>query len=219
MEFVLWVSEGFSRSATTANSGILSPHEVFFGCRPPMPVLPFCKPVYHRIPRQSKLDRQARLFYFLNFGYSRGSDCFKVMDAETWRIVHSCDVTWHQPREPLISPAPSVGSGVPQSPSGAETPDYVHIQPAPVATATPTAAPMPASANAAPAPPQPPPRLNPRSHCLGTGARGRRAYAWSHARQNTFDEGISPQHGSDVPYRVGAGDGHPRGVRRGLPRA
>ena len=46
---------------------------------------------------------------------------------------------------------------MPQSPSGAETSDYVHIQPAPAATDTPTAAPMPASVNAAPAPLQPPP--------------------------------------------------------------
>ena len=73
------------------------------------------------------------------------------MDAETERVVHSRDVTWHQPREPLISTAPTVRSGVPQSLSGAETPDYVYIQPKPSATATPAAAPVPASAIAAPA--------------------------------------------------------------------
>ena len=84
------------------------------------------------------------------------------MDAETGRVVHSCDVTWHQPREPLISPAPTAGSGVPHLSSGAETPDYVYIQPTPAATATPaaapaTAAPVLASAVAAPAPlPNPP---------------------------------------------------------------
>ena len=46
LEFVygvcLWVSEGLNRSATTTNSGMLSLHEVFFGGRPSMPVLPFC---------------------------------------------------------------------------------------------------------------------------------------------------------------------------------
>ena len=55
MESVLWASEGFNRSATTANSGMVSPDEVFFGDSSPMPVLPFCKPAYHRVPRQSKL--------------------------------------------------------------------------------------------------------------------------------------------------------------------
>ena len=152
MESVLWTSEGFSRSATTANSGMISPYEVFFGDRPLMLVSPFYKPAYHRVPWQSKLDRQARPRFLLNFGYNHGSDCFKIMDAKTGRIVQSLDVTWHQPREPLISLAPTVGSGVPQSPSGAEMPDYVHIHPAPATTATPTAVPVPASANATPAP-------------------------------------------------------------------
>ena len=101
------------RSATTANSGMLSPHEIFFGSRPPMPLLPFCKPTYHRIPRQTKMDRQARPCFFLNFGYNHGSDCFKVMDAETGRIVHSRDVTWHQPREPLIFPARQLNRACP----------------------------------------------------------------------------------------------------------
>ncbi|CAM9887100.1 unnamed protein product, partial [Ascophyllum nodosum] len=77
-----------------------------------MTLLPFCKPAYHRIPRQNKMDRQARPCFFLNFGYNHGSDCFKLMDAETGRIVHSRDVTWHQPREPLISPASTAESGV-----------------------------------------------------------------------------------------------------------
>ena len=156
MGSVLWASEGFNLSATTVNSGMISAYEVFFGSRPPVRVLPFCKPAYHRVPRQGKLDRQARPCYFLNFGYNHGSDYLKIMDAETGRIVDSRDVTWHQPREPLISPAPKVGSGVPQSPSGADTPDYIHIQPTPAATTTPTAAPVPAPDNAAPAPPRNP---------------------------------------------------------------
>ena len=29
---------------------------------------------------------------FLNFGYNHGSDCIKIIDAETGRIVHSRDV-------------------------------------------------------------------------------------------------------------------------------
>ena len=104
MESVLWASEGLNRSATMASSEMLYPQEVFFGGQPPMPVLSFCKPAFHRVPRQNKMDRQARPCYFLIFGYNHGSDCFKVMDAETGRIVHSRDVTRNQPREPLIYP-------------------------------------------------------------------------------------------------------------------
>ena len=154
MESVLWASEGFNRSATTAYSGMPSPYEIFYGSNTPMPTLPFCKPAYHRIPRHGKLDRQARLYYSLNFGYNHGSDCVMIVDGETGRIVHSRDVTWHQPREPLTSPAPTVESEVPQSSSGAATPEYIYIQPTPAATTAPAAAPVPASDNAAAAPPR-----------------------------------------------------------------
>ena len=156
MKSVLWALEGFNHSAITANGGMLSPYESFYGSRPLMPTLPFCKPAYHRISRQGKLDRQARPCYFLNFSYNHGSDCVRIMDAETGRIVHSRDVTWHQPREPLISPAPTVGSEVHQSPSGTATPEYIHIQPGPAATTAPAAAPVPASDYAAHAPPRNP---------------------------------------------------------------
>jgi hypothetical protein len=152
MESVLWASEGFNRSATTANGGMLSPYEIFYGSRPLMPILPFCKPAYHRIPQQGKLDRRARLCYFLNFGYNHGSDCVKIMDAETGRIAHSRDITWHLPREPLIPPAPTVESEVSQSSSGAAEPAYIFIQPAPAATT----APAPAPVSAPDAPPAPP---------------------------------------------------------------
>ena len=103
MESVLWAYEEFNRFATTANSSMPSPNGVFFGGRPPMPVLRFYKPASHRIPRRSKMEPQARPCFFLNFGYNDESDCFKTMGAETGRVVHSRDVTWHQPREPLIS--------------------------------------------------------------------------------------------------------------------
>ena len=157
MESVMSASEGFYGSTRTANSGMLSPHEVFYGDHPPMPVLPFCKPAYHRVPRRRKMDPLARPCLFLNFGYNNGSKCFKIMNAETEMALHSRDVTWHELWESLTSPAPTVGSGVSNSSSGAETPDYVYIQPSPVATATPATAPAPAPATAVPVPALAPP--------------------------------------------------------------
>ena len=73
MECVLWASDWFNRSATTANGGMLSPYEIFYGSRPPMPTLPFCKPAYHRIPRHAKLERQAWLCYFLILATTMGA--------------------------------------------------------------------------------------------------------------------------------------------------
>ena len=131
MESVLWASEVFNRSATTANSGVFFPHEVFFRGRTPM----------------------------------------EAIASRLWtrrREESSRDVTWHQPREPLISPAPTVGSRTPYLLSDAETPDYVYIQSTPAATATPAAAPataasVPASAVTAPAPlPNPPASISDR---------------------------------------------------------
>ena len=41
MGSLLWASECFNRSATAANDGWLSPHEVFYEDRPLLPLLPF----------------------------------------------------------------------------------------------------------------------------------------------------------------------------------
>ena len=148
MESVLWASEGFNRSATTANVGMLSPYEIFYAGADPAVLQASIPP--HPAARKTGTSGAAVLFF--NFGYNHGSDCIKIMDVVTGRIVHSRDVTWHQPRESLISPASTVESEVPQSPSGATTPEYIYIQPAPAATTAPAAAPVPASDNAAPAP-------------------------------------------------------------------
>ena len=61
IESLLWASECFNRSATAANDGWLSPHEIFYVNRPPLPLLPFFQPAYHRVPRQHKNDPRARL--------------------------------------------------------------------------------------------------------------------------------------------------------------
>ena len=61
MESLLWTSECFNRPATVVNDGWLSPHEVFYGSRPPLPLLPFFQPASHRGPRQRKSDPRGRL--------------------------------------------------------------------------------------------------------------------------------------------------------------
>ena len=101
-------------------------------------------------PAARKTGTSGAAVLFLEFWLQPWERLHKIMDAETGRIVHSRIVTWHQPREPLISPAPTVESEVPQSPSGATTPEYIYIQPAPAATTAPAAALVPASDNAAP---------------------------------------------------------------------
>ena len=38
LELVLWAAGAFNRSVTSANAGLLFPHEVFYGGRPPITV-------------------------------------------------------------------------------------------------------------------------------------------------------------------------------------
>ena len=56
MESLLGASECFNRSATAANDGWFAPHDIFYGNRPPLPLLPFFQPANHRVPRQRQSD-------------------------------------------------------------------------------------------------------------------------------------------------------------------
>ena len=86
------------------------PHLIFYGSRPPLPLLPFTQPVDHRVTLQRKREPRSHLYYFINFGYNHGRDCYKLLDAETGKFVFSRDVTWHHPDVPLILPATAVGN-------------------------------------------------------------------------------------------------------------
>ena len=61
------------------NDEWLSTHEVFYGSRPPLLLLPFFYPAFHRIPRTRKTEPRARMRYFLNFGYNCGRDCYTLL--------------------------------------------------------------------------------------------------------------------------------------------
>ena len=168
MESLLWASECFNRSATAANEGWLSPHEIFYGNRPPLPLLPIFQPAYHRVRRQHKSDPRARLCYFFNFGYNHGYDCHKLLNAETGKVVSLRDVTWHHQEAPLIPPAAAVGNP-PTAPPGdiyvlvptpvpsVATPASAPVPPAPAPAQSPTPVPAPAPT---PAPPTPPPPIS-----------------------------------------------------------
>ena len=169
MESLLWASECFNRSATAANDGWLSPHEIFYGNRPLLPLLPFFQPAYHRVPRQHKSDPRARLCYFLNFGYNHGHDCHKLLDAETGKIIFSRDVTWHNPEAPLIPPATAVGNPpieppedfyVPMPVPSVTAPAPAPVPPAPAPAPSPTPSPTPAPTPATPTPLPPIPMTN-----------------------------------------------------------
>ena len=148
MESLFWASECFKRLATAANNEWLSHHVMFYGGRPPLPLLSFFQPAYHRVSRQRKSEPRTRLCYFLKFGYDHGRDYHKLLDVETGKVVFSRDVTWHHPEVPLILPATAVGN-----PPAAPPEDIYVPMPTPVLIVT---APAPAPVPPAPAPTQKP---------------------------------------------------------------
>ena len=138
------------------NDEWLSPHEIFYGSRPRLPLLPFLRPAYHCVPRQRKTDPRSHMCYFLNFGYNHGRDCYRLQDAETGRVAYSSDVTWHHPETPWITPIRAAPT---------EPPRDIHV---PMPQSEPVAAPSPAPVATPPAPapvailpPPPTPTSNP----------------------------------------------------------
>ena len=164
LESLLWASECYNRAATSVNDEWLSPHEIFYGSRPRLPLLPFLQPAYHRVPRQRKTDPRARMCYFLNFGYNHGRDCYRLLDAETGRVAYSRDVTWHHPEAPWITtpiraaptePPRDIYVPTPQSvPVAAPSPAPVATPPAPAPAATLPPPPTRTSHSPAPIPPR-----------------------------------------------------------------
>ena len=146
LESLLWASECYNGAATSVNDEWLSPHEIFYGSRPRLPLLPFLQPAYHRVPRQRKTDPRARMCYSLNLGYNHGRDCYRLLDAETGRVAYSRDVTWHHPEAPWITtpiramptePPRDIYVPMPQSvPVAAPSPVPVATPPAPAPAAT-----------------------------------------------------------------------------------
>ena len=93
LESLLWASECYNRAATSVNREWLSSHDIFYGSRPRLPLLPFLQPAYYRVPRQRKADPRARMCYFGNFGYNHGRNCYRLLDVKTGRVACSRDVT------------------------------------------------------------------------------------------------------------------------------
>ena len=157
--------------STAANGGWLSPHEILCGSRPPLPLLPFFHPAYHRVPRQRIRDPRARLCYFLNIGCNHGHNCQKLLNAETGKVGFSRDVTWHHAEVSLILPATAVGNSptapredirvlMPTPVPSVAAPDPPPLPPSPAPTTTPTPVPAPAPTPASPTQSPPIPMLN-----------------------------------------------------------
>ncbi|CAB1113952.1 unnamed protein product [Ectocarpus sp. CCAP 1310/34] len=77
MESAKWAADALNQSATKANPGRRSPHEMFTGEQGPFRVLPFFQPGFMREDRRTKVDDQATLCYYLNGGDNHPSGSVK----------------------------------------------------------------------------------------------------------------------------------------------
>ena len=211
-----WASEGFNRFATTANSGMLSPHKYFSGTA-----------------RQGRSCRSARRRTIVFHGGAKWTPTcacvFPEFRIQPWKRLHyddgRRDEKVHALARRYMTPAardaylPGPDSWIGSVPfiiwcrnaglcvHPADTYNYCHAcycssyrrAGACISCRRTRAATKP-------------PSINSRSRCSETGVRGGSAYAWTHARRNARDEGLTPQHGCDVPCLIGAKICHPRGV-------
>ncbi|CAB1102734.1 unnamed protein product [Ectocarpus sp. CCAP 1310/34] len=94
MESAKWAADALNQSATKANPGRRSPHEMFTGEQGPFRVLPFFQPGFMREDRRTKLDDQATLCYYLNGGDNHPSGTVKVLKASTGPVVYTNNMSW-----------------------------------------------------------------------------------------------------------------------------
>lgn len=109
-EACFWANDALNRSATEANPGRASPWSRFYGEAPPLSMLPFLKPGYCRVRRDSKAAPKAEICFYLNGGSNHPSSSFKVK-LPSGAVVYTRDVTWAHPREPFTLPEPAGGGG------------------------------------------------------------------------------------------------------------
>ena len=64
-EAMSWACDAYNRTATVANPGNRSPHEMFYGEIPENSPIPFLKPGYFTYKRMNKMDPNARECFYL----------------------------------------------------------------------------------------------------------------------------------------------------------
>ena len=109
LEGALWAFDCFNRSATEANTGWRSSHEVLFRRLPDLQVIPFFHPGMMREDWSSKSDAQAVKCFSLN-GHKHSSSTVKVLKSSTGGVCHSRDIVWMVPRTPVLPLPPPEGA-------------------------------------------------------------------------------------------------------------
>ena len=110
VEAMNWACDAFNRTATVANSGNRSPHEIFYGVAPESSPIPFLKPGFCKSKRTNKMDSKAREFFYLGPARNLPSESKRVL-VRTEKVIITRNVTWaHAPlsRPPTVRSTPLV---------------------------------------------------------------------------------------------------------------
>lgn len=98
----MWSCECFNFSATTANTGMLSRHEVLHGTVPLLKIVPFFQPGIMRVERASRSEGVP--CFCLNDGYNHSSSCANVINGVTGGVCMAKDGVWTTRRStPVLS--------------------------------------------------------------------------------------------------------------------
>ena len=109
-EAINWACDAYNRTATVANSGNRSPHEMFYGVTPQSSPIPFLKPGFCKSKRTNKMNPKAGECFYLGPTRNHPSESKQVF-VRTGKGIITRNVTWaHVPlsRPPTVKPTPLV---------------------------------------------------------------------------------------------------------------
>ena len=85
--------DAYNRTATVANSGNRSPHEMFYGETLQSSPIPFLKLAFCKLKRTNKRDPKARGYFYLGPARNHPSESKRVL-VRTRKVVITTNVTW-----------------------------------------------------------------------------------------------------------------------------
>ena len=112
-ESIKWACDAYNRTATVANSGNRSPHEMFYGVTPQSSPMPFLKPGFCKFKRGNKVDPKARECFYLGPARNHPSESKRVV-VRTGKVITARNVIWaHVPlsRPPTVRSTPLMEGG------------------------------------------------------------------------------------------------------------
>ena len=91
-EAMSWACDAYNRTATVANPGNRSPHDMFYGEIPQNSPIPFLKPGYCKYKRMNKMDPKPRECFYLGPARNHPRESKRVF-VLTGKVIITRNVT------------------------------------------------------------------------------------------------------------------------------